>query len=183
MEMKKEMEPTGDLWIPECRKKNGKCNMLIRSAYFDRSVRSAAQPSQDIARICMDNPNRFSDAQVIMAAPKLFWACVTALEYFGKDNSEWMPDHCVTMLKYFEKDKDNSKWMLDHCMTMLKEAVQLARNGYSPELRDKIKNLRYKPCKFEDCPEYVEALKESEEELLRVTARIVAMNEGGEWPD
>ncbi|MFW0968086.1 MAG: hypothetical protein ACN4A7_08225 [Thermacetogeniaceae bacterium] len=54
----------------------------------------------------------------------------------------------------------------------------MARNGYSPELRDKIKALRYKPCKLEDCPEYVEALKESKEELLRVTSRIVAINEG-----
>lgn len=160
--MKKEMEPTGDLWVPMCRKKNGKCNMMLRSVHFLPTVRAAAQPSQDIARICVENPNRFADAQVIMAAPKLFWACVEALKYFEKDNSEWM---------------------LNRCITMLKQAVQLARNGYSPELRERIKKGRSKPCKFEDCLEYVEALKESKEELLRVTSRIVAMNEGGEWPD
>lgn len=155
--MKKEMEPTGDLWIPVCRKKNGKCNMMIRSVYFQPIVRSAAQPPQPIARICVENPNRFADAQVIMAAPKLFWACIYALKYFEEDNSEWM---------------------LNRCITMLKQAVQLARKGYSSEVRDEIKAMRYKPCKLEDCPEYVEAFKESEEELLRVTARITAINEG-----
>jgi hypothetical protein len=118
MEMKKEMEPTGDLWVPMCRKKNGKCNMMLRSVHFLPTVRAAAQPSQDIARICVENPNRFADAQVIMAAPKLFWACVEALKYFEKDNSEWM---------------------LNRCITMLKQAVQLARNGYSPELRERSK--------------------------------------------
>ena len=103
--------------FPCAAKKNGKCNMMLRSVHFLPTVRAAAQPSQDIARIYVENPNRFADAQVIMAAPKLFCACVEALKYFER----------------------TTQWMLNRCITMLKQAVQLARNGYLPSFETKLK--------------------------------------------
>lgn len=130
--------PSGQYWVPICKKSEGKCDMDIWAVHTLPTYLSMIDHTPClIASINTKNPNYRMDARLIMASAGLYEACRDLLEYV--------------------KNGQHQYFSLDSIVRFAEEKISMVETDFKKEFKETIKGDFKKfggVCQFEDCPLY-----------------------------